>query len=142
MNLTVLYPPDAAQTIALTASGPFANAPFLIGRGPACALRLAEEAVSREHCEIIEKDGQFFVRDLGSANGTFLDGVAVGMEPPLRVGAHLQIGSAVLALQEAPSIRLHNPAPSPEQFVQEETEFWGAGKNVKLSLNDELLQSN
>jgi pSer/pThr/pTyr-binding forkhead associated (FHA) protein len=138
-NLVVLYPKDAARELALAPA-----ARIVIGRDPACDLCFAEDSVSREHCEIFEKEGQFFVCDLGSANGTCVNGVelASGEAVPLPMGAHLQIGSAVLALQAAPIFTLLDPAPTPEQFHQEETEFWGAAKNVRIVVDDEPLKTN
>jgi pSer/pThr/pTyr-binding forkhead associated (FHA) protein len=139
MNLVVLYPKDSVQSVALEP-----GAHLVVGRAPTCGLCFAEESVSREHCEIFEKDGQFFVRDLSSANGTCLNGVelAGGAAVALPVGAHVQIGPVVLALHEASRFTLLDPAPTPQQFLQEETEFWGAAKNVRIVVDDEPLKTN
>ncbi len=50
--------------------------PTIIGRGRGATLTLPHPLVSRQHCEIYESEGQLFVRDMGSLNGTF-----VGNEP-------------------------------------------------------------
>lgn len=51
-----------------------------VGRGPDCSLQLAEPGVSKSHA-ILRVDGDsLFVRDLGSTNGTYLDGQPVGGE--------------------------------------------------------------
>lgn len=46
--------------------------PTVIGRGHDCKLKLPQPLVSRRHCELFERDGQLFVRDLGSMNGTYV----------------------------------------------------------------------
>ncbi len=46
----------------------------IIGRHPACALRIRQRNISRQHAQIIEVDGQYFLEDCGSLNGTFLNG--------------------------------------------------------------------
>lgn len=46
--------------------------PTVIGRGPKCQLQLPLPLVSRRHCELFEKEGKLFVRDLGSMNGTYV----------------------------------------------------------------------
>ena len=55
---------------------------FIIGRASECTLRAGSSAISRRHCAIVRKDDAWFVRDLGSRNGTFLNDSAV--ETPTR----------------------------------------------------------
>jgi pSer/pThr/pTyr-binding forkhead associated (FHA) protein len=45
-----------------------------VGRDAACAIRIDNEGVSRAHAEIFRVGNHWFARDLGSSNGTFLDG--------------------------------------------------------------------
>ena len=47
--------------------------PILLGRGEEAKFRIQHDLVSRKHCEFFERQGQVYVRDLGSTNGTFLD---------------------------------------------------------------------
>jgi len=49
----------------------------LIGRGDDCDIKLTSDRVSRHHCEILYKDGHFELHDLGSTNGTYVDGARV-----------------------------------------------------------------
>ncbi|MEI6971021.1 MAG: FHA domain-containing protein [bacterium] len=48
--------------------------PVIIGRVPECDVQLADDRVSRHHCEIRAWDDVFVVRDLGSHNGTLING--------------------------------------------------------------------
>ncbi|HEY2250969.1 MAG TPA: PAS domain S-box protein, partial [Planctomycetaceae bacterium] len=50
---------------------------IVIGRHPACEIRMSEETVSRRHARIIVADGGYFVEDLGSRNGTYVNGQRV-----------------------------------------------------------------
>jgi EAL domain-containing protein (putative c-di-GMP-specific phosphodiesterase class I) len=52
--------------------------PFRVGRLPGLSLFLASESVSKEHAEIVLRDGVPWVRDLGSKNGTFVNSARVG----------------------------------------------------------------
>ena len=63
-----------------------------------------EEGVSRRHCKIYEKDGEYFVEDLGSANGTFLDGERLTPYLPhtLEDGDRLQLGRVKLEVSIQP----------------------------------------
>ncbi len=66
---------------------------FVIGRHPNCDLTLPEVGISRQHAEIIAKDGQYFVADMGSSNGTYLNGQPLGNRyQNLQDGDQLQLG--------------------------------------------------
>ncbi len=54
------------------------NAPLVIGRAAECGLRCQDPALSRQHARISFVDGAWLLEDLGSANGTTVDGRAVG----------------------------------------------------------------
>jgi hypothetical protein len=53
----------------------------LIGRGDDCDIRLALDEVSRRHAVVHREHGHVYVTDLGSSNGTFVDGARAGTEP-------------------------------------------------------------
>jgi pSer/pThr/pTyr-binding forkhead associated (FHA) protein len=50
---------------------------LLIGRKEDCDLRLDHKSVSKQHCVIARTDGMLFLRDLGSTNGTRVNGTRV-----------------------------------------------------------------
>jgi two-component system cell cycle response regulator len=50
---------------------------LVIGRNATADIRMLDDGVSREHCEILREDGKVFVHDLGSTNGTFCRGARV-----------------------------------------------------------------
>jgi hypothetical protein len=62
----------------------------LVGRSPEADVILTQEAVSRSHALIWRQGGQVWIRDLGSSNGTAVDGLPVGDE-----ASSLQHGSVV-----------------------------------------------
>jgi predicted component of type VI protein secretion system len=65
----------------------------VIGRGDDCHLRTQSDAVSRRHCVIRTTDNEVTIRDLGSRNGTFVNGEPVSQEPAVLLnGDHLRIG--------------------------------------------------
>src|SRR2546430_790045 len=49
----------------------------LVGRGEDCDLRLDHKTISKMHCIIVKTDGLLFLRDLGSTNGTRVNGQRV-----------------------------------------------------------------
>ncbi len=68
-----------------------------VGRAPGCHLSLPEDTfVSQLHSRVYESDGQLYVEDLGSTNGTYLNGRRLTAPTPMRRGDSLQIGSTKL----------------------------------------------
>jgi pSer/pThr/pTyr-binding forkhead associated (FHA) protein len=65
--------------------------PVVVGRSADAGIRLEDGTVSRRHCRIDEEGGTLVVRDLGSTNGTLVNGVAV-QHSPLRPGDRLTLG--------------------------------------------------
>jgi transcriptional regulator with PAS, ATPase and Fis domain len=71
----------------------------VIGRDETADLQIAAPAVSRRHAEIVWDDGGFTLRDLGSRNGTLLDGSSIS-EAPLENASEVRIGDAILKFVE------------------------------------------
>ncbi|MHB1558110.1 MAG: FHA domain-containing protein [Isosphaeraceae bacterium] len=69
---------------------------FVIGRQPDCQLRLGSPLVSKLHAAIERRDGRTFLVDLGSTNGTVLNGRPLrGKEAEIHDGDRIQVGPAV-----------------------------------------------
>lgn len=73
----------------------------LIGRDPASDVLLSDGTVSRRHARILVEENTAFIEDLGSTNGTKLNGqpLVVGERVPLPPQAELQFGSVILTLE-------------------------------------------
>ncbi|WP_417386589.1 FHA domain-containing protein [Gimesia sp.] len=69
-----------------------------IGRELDCDVRVSDPDVSRKHCELQSRDGQLFVVDLNSQNGTFVNDKRVQTESPLHPGDHLRVGPMLFEL--------------------------------------------
>lgn len=52
----------------------------LLGRGRKCNIKINDEALSSVHCRIYKADGTFFIEDMGSENGTLLNGEDISNE--------------------------------------------------------------
>ncbi|MBI2892022.1 MAG: sigma 54-dependent Fis family transcriptional regulator [Deltaproteobacteria bacterium] len=91
-HLVVLEGPRLGERFAL-------DRPRLqFGKGPDNDVVLPDPSVSRTHFEIVEDNGGFLVRDLGSTNGTFLEGAQV-REAYLRPGLRLKAGECSLLVE-------------------------------------------
>jgi pSer/pThr/pTyr-binding forkhead associated (FHA) protein len=76
----------------------------LIGRSPECNLRIASGQISRKHCVIKVADALVTVRDLGSANGTRLNGqtITAEVDMPIPPGSTLVVGPLKFIVQFSP----------------------------------------
>lgn len=71
----------------------------IVGRDEQVGIRIASEEVSRRHCVLISQPERLIVRDLGSSNGTFVNGRPITAETILHPGDHLVIGPMGFRLQ-------------------------------------------
>jgi diguanylate cyclase (GGDEF)-like protein len=67
----------------------------IIGRGTQVDIQVLDDGISRRHAELIQRDGQILVRDLGSTNGTFCNGDRIA-ERVLQDGDKIQVGSTTI----------------------------------------------
>ena len=69
---------------------------FSIGRTEGADLVLDDKGISRRHCEFVARDGGFAVSDLGSSNGTLVNGDKATGERPLVDGDKVRVGGITL----------------------------------------------
>jgi predicted component of type VI protein secretion system len=79
------------------------------GRHDDCQLRIKSSEVSRRHCQFFEKNGLLLVKDLGSSNGTMLNGKKIEGQRVLEPGDELSIGPVKLRVE-----KIGQPAPPPK----------------------------
>ncbi|WP_030621932.1 FHA domain-containing protein [Streptomyces sclerotialus] len=81
--------------LLLPAPGPY---PLLIGRAPGAGLRLNHDTVSRSHAQLRAAGDTWLLRDLGSMNGTYVNGRRVLGEVVVQPGDHVTFGSMAYVL--------------------------------------------
>lgn len=96
----------------------------VVGRASVSDLRLQHPSISRRHTQIKRVGEQFFVKDLGSQNGTFVNKQRIGSEVEVKPGDSIAMGNALLRLRGplAKGERLPGqPAPAsvPEKVKEE-----------------------
>jgi len=108
-RLRVIAGPDAGMELGLPPVG------VVLGADPAADVVLSDAAVSARHCSVAPCEEGFEIRDLGSRNGTLLDGVA--LESALvPVGSVLRLGNSLVQLM---------PAEETVEIPPSETESFG-----------------
>src|SRR5919204_822319 len=74
---------------------PIDTAEVLIGRDAATQLSIPDHLMSRRHCAVLIQGDRFALRDLGSSNGTYVNGIPV-RERVLQHGDRIRAGDSVL----------------------------------------------
>ena len=91
LYLESLIPEDPAST-ENPSSLEVTHFPSVVGRAPECDYRIANPLISRRHCCFFEQDDHICIRDLGSRNGTHLNGQPLSSEMVVHEGDRLDIG--------------------------------------------------
>ncbi|PHQ79429.1 MAG: hypothetical protein COB69_07980 [Phycisphaera sp.] len=89
--LTIVQGPDKGKAFNIPP-----NEPQLIGRSSE-ALRITDYTVSRRHAELTPDGGHWFIRDLKSHNGTYVNGIRISARTRLKIGDEVRAGSTVFA---------------------------------------------
>ena len=76
-----------------------AGAPLTLGRADDSTLVLTDDYASSRHARLVPGETAWLVEDLGSTNGTYLNGAKVVRPTPVPVGAPIRIGKTVLELR-------------------------------------------
>jgi hypothetical protein len=92
-SLVVQGPGDARpRTVRLAAS-------MTIGRAPECELRIEDTYASQQHARLFAKNDAWFVEDLGSTNGTFVNDQKLAAPAMLQPGDKVRVGQTILELR-------------------------------------------
>ena len=91
-----LHPIGAGSVI------PLPKTKLLVGRKRHCDIVLSEDHISGDHCELFMDDGIWHVRDLGSSNGTKVNGVRVTNEERLEPDAVVSFGHLSYEIKYTP----------------------------------------
>lgn len=94
--LTIIKGPDKGRRFELPD-----HEPQQIGRSSE-ALPLSDRTISRRHAELTPDEGKWYIRDLLSSNGTFVNGVRVANARMLRSGDQIRAGGTLMIFGEAP----------------------------------------
>lgn len=128
MRLAYLQEDGLRGYIDLTAK------PIVIGRSPDADVTLNDDKVSRLHCGIRKVEQSFIIKDLGSRNGTYVNGAPITVPSALTPGDTIRIGTTLFNVEK----RLEKGA---ETILQEIEEEMGQGKGYHTLLQ-EIVKPN
>ncbi len=89
----VIHYPNGTQEVQLSPS----PAPITFGRAPDNTIVIADPTVSSRHARLYLQGSQWYIQDLGSTNGTFVNNVRV-TQHPVRMGDQIRLGAIVIQI--------------------------------------------
>jgi pSer/pThr/pTyr-binding forkhead associated (FHA) protein len=94
LSTVIVHGPDGSKprTFRLAAS-------MAIGRDPSCEIRVDDTYASHQHARIFGKNGHWYVEDLGSTNGTFVNDQRLGAPAQVEAGDRIRVGTTELELR-------------------------------------------
>jgi len=90
----VVFPPDGGKPRPVRI-----DASVTIGRAPECELRIDDTYASQQHARVFGKGGSWYVEDLGSTNGTYVNEQRLAAPAMLTTGDRIRVGTTVLELR-------------------------------------------
>ncbi len=101
LTLLVLQGPDKGRRFELP------DAPAVLGRDSR-QIPLTDQTVSRRHAELVPADGDWILKDMGSVNGSYLNGVRVDNRRTLKLGDQIRVGRTLMVFGAQPGISRTN----------------------------------
>lgn len=108
------------------------NASFIAGRSTEADISLPDDTVSRKHARFHHERGKLWVRDLGSRNGTVVNGTAVPYYA-LAQGDRLAIGAFLMRVDLVPASQLSQAVPAPAQEASSGRSMSGTLADIPLA---------
>lgn len=122
--LVIVKGNNAGNLFPLNISGP-----MIIGREQGCNIRIMDMLISRRHCQIEAHGDYFYIKDLGSRNGTIVNRMQIDSEVKLNPGDIIDIGDTSLLFTDRK-----------DQAIKNVSEFQQLG--VKQTINIQPLEDN
>jgi len=133
----------------VAASGPLAGSRFVvqgdsvIGRSPSCEIPIDDSKASRRHCRLTVQSGKLSISDLGSRNGTLVNGERVGPARTLESGDRVVVGSTVFVVDPPLAAEVaQGPYTQPDEtFAAEDLLPFAGAEGVLLSAAGQLFSA-
>ena len=109
----------------------------LLGRDPKCTLEIKSGMVSRRHARVFKNADEFLVEDMGSGNGTFVNGSKIEGPKPIKHGDRIKLGPVLLRFEnnlgaDVRPVPATRPAPSRLPSPRNEI-----GETFNVEVNDD-----
>ena len=134
----------------VAASGPLAGARFVVqaeavvGRSPSCEIAVADSRASRRHAKLQVQAGKLHIADLGSRNGTFVNGERIDSARLLEAGDRVIVGATTFVVDPPLATEIADgPRPEPDEtFAPEDLLPFAGNEGVLLQVASQLLSAS
>ena len=104
-----------------------------LGRATDCTVPIRDRYLSRRHAEIVFDVNAWLVRDLGSVNGTMLNGIRIDGSAPLRPGDRIALGDSEVVFEPDVS------SSSASHLISFDSD--SQAKNIAIPINDAVADT-
>ena len=101
---------------------------FSIGRSTRCALAVSDRSLSREHLRLFLENEQWFVEDMGSRNGTRVNGMLIAKPTTVAPGDILAISTSIITIGGSPSDGYEQPTGDSKSIYRAATDIIAESK--------------
>ena len=134
----------------VAATGPLSGSRFVVqgeatlGRSPSCEIALADSRASRRHARLEVQAGKLTITDLGSRNGTFVNGERIEGGRSLEPGDRVTIGSTAFVVDPPLAAEVaEGPQPEPDlTYAAEDLLPFAGNEGVLLAVSAQLLNAS
>jgi len=134
-TITIISPEAPPRTVELATKN-------TLGRHPDNSIQLLDRIVSKNHCHIDRVESGFVLRDLGSLNGTHINGVRMSGNHNLNSGDEVTLGSTKLLYQADAAAGAEAPAAQPASEGVEKGARDSAAQLSKVTMMPGMVESH
>jgi pSer/pThr/pTyr-binding forkhead associated (FHA) protein len=131
-QLVVVRGRSASKTLKL------ANGITTVGRHDECQLRIGSSQVSRKHCQLFEQNGRLLVIDLGSSNGTFVNGKKIEGTQVLKPGDVLGLGKVKFRVEKLDGTGAPKPSDTAVAIAADAIDDSGDSEEFEIDFDDDV----
>lgn len=102
---------------------PLEQEEVLVGRDQVNEIVISDSEVSRRHARFMMKEGRIYVEDLGSTNGTFLNGERISSPEQMRLGDAITLGEKIVLVFERASQELESTVVTPQPMQADQPAY-------------------
>ncbi len=101
-DLRAFFRHSGEKTVGTTHESPLdGKSVWILGRSPQCDIVCSGAKVSRKHCRIQLTEGHFYISDMGSTNGTYLNGKRISRMERLFTGDVIGMGDSDIVFSKS-----------------------------------------
>jgi hypothetical protein len=119
----------------------FQKTSVIVGRSEACDIIIPHKGISRRHCKIELEDNKFYITDLDSSNGVFINGQKIPPNERLPLTADFSLGKLDCEIGKKPRVARDNTDNIVSTTVDDARDYTQTIRLARLDINREIIST-